>query len=390
MNVIPANVNTMSYQQTALDELTAKAALITQKNALIGFDGFTDKIFWIVKDRTGPGDNFTRVTDMAEFAKMISDAVGKSTSIEMLPRETIPGGNSVNMALGLIGHGIPVDFVGNIGEGIAEPVFEPFAKQCRSCKTVGASAVTNAIEFHNGKDMLSEVEAMECITFENMVNAAGGEDALCELFDKADVLGLVNYTKTPFMNDVFEKLQTQVLPKVSDKPRRFFFDLADQQRTADDMRKGLRIMAKFEQFGSVTLGLNLKEAQQLCSVFDFDLQEESEAGLKQMASELRETLSIDCVVVHPISSAACAYADGTVAWIEGAYCKSPKITTGAGDRFNAGFVLGQALGCTAETCLALGKTTSGYYVRTAISPNPEQMQDFLKRWTEGSLEELEG
>ena len=44
--------------------------------------------------------------------------------------------------------------------------------------------------------------------------------------------------------------------------------------------------------------------------------------------------------------------------------QQPKISTGAGDHFNAGFCLGRVLGFWLAESLCAGVATSGYYVRT--------------------------
>ena len=70
----------------------------------------------------------------------------------------------------------------------------------------------------------------------------------------------------------------------------------------------------------------------------------------------------------------------TTAWIPGPYTSKPKITTGAGDHFNAGFSLGQVLGLSPEACLTTGVCTSGHYVRTGESPSFDDLQTFLANW----------
>lgn len=48
------------------------------------------------------------------------------------------------------------------------------------------------------------------------------------------------------------------------EPRNFFFDLADpEKRTREDLLEVLCLIARFGAFGRVTLGLILKEAQQV-------------------------------------------------------------------------------------------------------------------------------
>jgi sugar/nucleoside kinase (ribokinase family) len=55
----------------------------------------------------------------------------------------------------------------------------------------------------------------------------------------------------------------------------------------------------------------------------------------------------------------------------------PRLSTGAGDHFNAGFALAQAAGLPLEECLAVGTATSGAYVRDAESPTLPRLCDML-------------
>ena len=142
------------------------------------------------------------------------------------------------------------------------------------------------------------------------------------------------------------------------KPGRvFFFDLADpEKRSSSDLVYALETIAKFEQFGRVTLGLNLKEAQQVHPALGLGTETETEDGLRRTAENIRKKLDLTTVVVHPKESAACATRDGTW-WVPGPYAAKPLITTGAGDHFNSGFVDGQLMGLSPEACLTLGVIT---------------------------------
>jgi sugar/nucleoside kinase (ribokinase family) len=59
--------------------------------------------------------------------------------------------------------------------------------------------------------------------------------------------------------------------------------------------------------------------------------------------------------------------------------REPKISTGAGDHFNAGFCLGRVLGLSLEESLCTGVAMSGYYVRTAQSPTILQLAGFVEK-----------
>jgi sugar/nucleoside kinase (ribokinase family) len=97
-----------------------------------------------------------------------------------------------------------------------------------------------------------------------------------------------------------------------------------------------------------------------------------------------EKLSLYCLVVHPTNEASTVI-DGCYYNVLGAFTPNPKLTTGAGDNFNAGFCLGQILGVSPEQSLILGVGTSGYYVRNAKSPTFAELQEFLKNWSIGNI-----
>jgi len=59
--------------------------------------------------------------------------------------------------------------------------------------------------------------------------------------------------------------------------------------------------------------------------------------------------------------------------------ENPKITTGAGDHFNAGFCATRMAGLSPTACLTFATSTSGYYVRTAQSPSVGQIENFLRQ-----------
>ena len=208
-----------------------------------------------------------------------------------------------------------------------------------------------------------------------------GAARLDEEIAGAALLAFVNWTMIPHMTAIFTSLVEEVLPRLPAAPDRVcFFDLADpEKRSVEDLRGALAAIARFQRFGRVVLGLNLKEAQQVAAALGFPQPGKDETSLRAAAAAIRGRLEVATVVIHPTESAACATAAGT-AWVPGPFTDRPLITTGAGDHFNAGFATGAVMGLDAEGCLALGVSTSGHYVRTGESPTLAQLETFLANW----------
>lgn len=369
----------MDFKTRTLQQLRAQRATLAQKRALVGFDGFVDTIVTPVALRAGQGDNFTPIGTIAEFGQRITAAAGKSTNLEFYPRMDKLGGNGPIMANALHAQGTDITYVGALGKSAVHPVFADLAAKAQVISLCDPAATT-AVEFTDGKLMLGMMRSLDEITPEKIAAVVGG-DNYRGMLATADLIALVNWTMIPNLTAVFVDLVQTVLPQVPVKPGRiFFFDLADpEKRSRADLVYALDTIGKFEQFGRVTLGLNLKEAQQVFDVLGFGKETETEHGLRAMAEKIRTRLDLTTVVIHPKEAAACATREGTH-WVPGPYVAQPLITTGAGDHFNAGFSAGQLMGLPPEACLGVGVCTSGHYVRTGRSPTLADLETFLANW----------
>jgi sugar/nucleoside kinase (ribokinase family) len=169
----------------------------------------------------------------------------------------------------------------------------------------------------------------------------------------------------------------EVIPHIERHGRKLFVDLADpEKRTQDDILDALRLLTRFQDQVDVILGLNLKESIEIADVLGLSGAAHAEAAIEENAVAIREKLDLYCVVIHPRHGAAAALDDHS-AKFAGPFVSVPKISTGAGDHFNAGFCLASVLGLKVEECLCVGVATSGYYVRTAQSPTGSQLADFI-------------
>jgi sugar/nucleoside kinase (ribokinase family) len=367
------------FRQRTLPLLAARRHDIGSRSAVVGFDGFVDTIVTPVGLRRSAGENFTPIATLTEFGQRIVAAAGKSTNIELYPRMDKLGGNGPIMANALLAGGARVTYIGAVGTPVVHPVFADMAAKARTI-SICAAAQTTAIECTDGKIMLGQMRCLDEISYDRICSVMG-EAAFHAEIASASLVALVNWTMIPNMTAIFAALTDHVLPKLPAAPNRiFFFDLADpEKRSTEDLRAALTAITKFRPFGRVTLGLNLKEAQQVSAALDCDAVTEQEPSLRAAATAIRAILQIDTVVIHPRESAASATEKGSW-WVPGPYTSNPLITTGAGDHFNAGYTTGQLLGFEPEACLTLGVCFSGHYVRTGESPTLPAIETFLANW----------
>ncbi len=366
------------FKPATLNELAQKGGVLGTKLAVVGFDGFIDRIIHAVAQRQGLGDNFTPFTGLAAFGERIAAAAGKSTNIELYLKQEQLGGNGPLMARALLAAGAGVRYVGALGRPTPHPLFADFAQRTQAV-SLGNPGVTHALEFPDGKLMLGEPRALEELNYARLVESVG-EGALLDLLARAHLIALVNWTQTPYMTEILEGLLTQALPTLDQRPRHFFFDLADPaKRLREELLAGLRVIARFQNFGNATLGLNLSEAQQTAAVLGVPIAASTPEGLQIAARNIREKLDLGCIVIHPVNGAACATRDGAW-WVEGPHCGTPAISTGGGDNFNAGFATAQLLGLSPPCCLTVAVTVSGFYVRNAHSPTLGEVAAFLRQW----------
>lgn len=374
----------MDYRETTLQELSAKASRVTEKSALVGFDGFVDKIVKPVGKRWGQGKNFEPIPTITDFAKRIGAAAGESANIELFEELEKLGGNGPIMANALRSIGCQVRYIGAVGNPYHR-VFEEFGNATQAVSLCDP-ALTYATEFHDGKIMFGSMQSLDQITFDRIVKVMG-EGAFFDVINRADLLAMVNWTMIPNMTAILESILDRVLPNLGPKElgRTFFFDLADPAKRSDgDLRTVINTISRYRSHGRAILGLNHAEAKQVAEVLELGHDDGSPEGLKSLAQRIRTETNLSAVVVHPRDGAACATKED--AWhVQGPFCENPLISTGAGDHFNAGFVTGLTLGLSVEASLTVAVSTSGYYVRTAESPSLSDISGFIHRWKSGDL-----
>ncbi|HEU0008553.1 MAG TPA: hypothetical protein VFT34_01930 [Verrucomicrobiae bacterium] len=365
-------------EQTAA-RLLGSIERVTRLRAFAGLDGFVDEIIHVVDQRDGP-EHFVRLGGIRALTERLAGAAGKSTNIELVNQRTKLGGNGPIMANALARLGVKVTYVGALGYPHLHPVFADFARNAE-VHGIADPGHTDALEFDDGKLMLTKTTSLNEVTWEN-IQRRYGHDKFMNHFSTADLVGFVNWTMIPGMSDLWASLLAKLSPAHAGARRVMFFDLADpEKRTSKDISRALELIAAFERFFEVILGLNEKEAYEVGEVLGLNTSNRARDGLGALALEIQKRTPVSTLVVHPVSFALAA-GGGVVAFVDGPFVERPLITTGAGDHFNAGFCLGKLLGFDNAASALCGVSTSGFYVRTAQSPGVEDLAGLMRQWPE--------
>ncbi|MBN2696712.1 MAG: hypothetical protein JXR38_04150 [Bacilli bacterium] len=359
----------------------------TNLKMVIGFDGFVDEIIHVVDKRL---DSFTitRMENISDLARRIDRASGLSTNIELLPIQKKIGGNGPIMCNALTKHNPSITYIGALGVPVVDGVFNEMADKA-TLISIANNGHTDALEFDDGKLLLGKMSSLNDITYEKLISILGKE-RIIELLGETNLFATVNWSMIPYMTELWQSLIENILPELPNRKQKpiFFVDLADpEKREPEEIRLALDLLREFKSKFFVVLGLNKKEAYDVANVlelFDSSSLEHMQISLEDLCFALYEYLEVDAVVVHPVDRSAVVL-NKTFYEDLGPYVKKPKLTTGAGDNFNAGFVLGLLLELEPDEALLTGMATSGYYVRNAKSPTFPELIEFMESWAKDEI-----
>lgn len=363
-----------------LDELAEKlleSKKNTPKTCFVGFDGFTDEISRAV-DKRSDGNKFSYIPTIKEFAKRVANASNKSCNIELIYQQKKLGGNAPILTNALLKTGHCITFAGTIGlPGKIETIFQPMAELCKKTISLGPSSYSDAVEFQDGKVIFGKLSSLSTVNYKNLISQINEKD-LIKTLEHTDLFASVNWTMLPEMTKLWQDLLQKIVPSFSspEKKRYLFVDLADPAKRSDqDLKEALETLLSFSTSYKVILALNAAEAQRLTQILPIPFKQSSE-NLSSLAKHLHENIPLSEIVIHKAETASSSSKQGTYN-VNFPLCKKPKLTTGAGDNFNAGYCKGVLQNFKPEESLALGMASGGFYVRHAKSPSLEELASFL-------------
>ena len=193
---------------------------------------------------------------------------------------------------------------------------------------------------------------------------------------------MVDWCNLPHSTDIWSGILKEVIPEIDDRVRHYFFDIADPSRRSDqDLNQALDVVSGYNKFGKVTLGLNENETEKLYSSLNRVNQtdEKKDITLIEKGTYIFKNIQVWNLLIHPINWSISINSNG-ISEIPGRVVSEPKISTGGGDNFNAGYCFGQLTGMDIEESMVIGMANSGAYVQNGQSSSLEVLKEYIDTW----------
>lgn len=352
-----------------------------QKQVFVGFDGFVDKIKKAVKQKK----NFETLyfKTLKEFALRISNATGKSGQVEMVTQRIKHGGNAPILSNTLGKLGIRSICLGSMGYPEKHSVFSDLNERCQIISVLDPGE-SDAVEFDDGKMIFSELSVFDQYNWKYIKKTAGLE-MLRKAVLESSLLAFVDWVNLPHASDIWEGVLEDIIKPSGRKDFLFLFDLCDpSKKTTEQIDEVLDLMGCFSSYGRVTLGLNENETLKIWAAIKGVDANDPESKSKmppvlEAGDFLYKSLSIDCLLVHPIDRTIVFHQRETLE-LQGRLVTHPKVLTGGGDNLNAGYCLGLLGGLSLTNCMLSGMAASGAYIQNGVSPDLKAILDYIGVW----------
>jgi hypothetical protein len=369
--------------------------------ALVGFDGYVDKIQKVVRSKSGTTSIY--YDTITQIADHVATLAGVSGQIEIRNLELKLGGNAPIMANSLGALGIKNTCIGTMGYPDLNNVFEEMNPNCEVI-SIAEPAQTNAMEFNDGKLIFSEVSTFEQLTW-TYVSAVAGVENLTKWIYESQLVAFVDWANLNHCTDIWQGILEDIIvnlnPSPSEKERNafyfssknltkgdsngmrhknFFFDLCDpSKRSKEEILAALAVINCYKPYGRTTLGMNENEARKVYTALNGENTESSD--LQTITAYIFSKISVHQVLVHPTDRSIICNKNG-VFEVKGRLVPEPRILTGGGDNLNAGFCLGLLMDLPIQQTMLLGMANSGAYITNGVSPEIGDLIHYLEVWSE--------
>ncbi|KTG30608.1 hypothetical protein [Haloferax profundi] len=337
---------------------------------VFGFDGYIDRVREFVSERQS-AEEYERVPTLEAFAERVNASVEaeSSLSFEWIQDGVRTGGHVSHLARAFGEMGFDPAIVGCLGDPPEDPFAEEFGDY--PLETLGAPGYTDAVEFGDGKLMLTEIGALMTLDWAD-IESRVGLDRLAELVDGAELLGMGYWSEMPELPDVARGIREDLWPTLSNPPETLLLDPGDlRKREPDVVAEGVSQVSALDDVVDVLVSANRYETRylaQLGGAAEGDFENESRAAF--------DHLGVTRFVGHGIDAAHLVDDDGIVS-VGVPKTDDPVLTTSSGDHFNAGLALGHVLGLGRTDSLVVGNAVAGHFVRNGTPPTYGAVHAFV-------------
>ena len=361
-----------------IPDIVSKLAKIQISNgtAFLGFDACIDNIVRVVKDKNGKevSEYFSDSSHLGEFLLNLDN---KSCGLELKTKLSKIGGNMVITGNALGNLGIKVECIGTFGLPEILPVFRSMSANC-TLHTIGDTITATALEFNNSKVIMFDPGPYNNLTWEGIRDFIG-ISKIIEMIRGKHLVSFVNWSEIENSSQIWQGFLDDILPKIPiNIPKPFFFtDFSDcSRKSKKEIQYALELLGRFGKHFKVHISLNQNEAALIAKAMDLHKTISDEDFIKK----LYRLINTDVLIIHRTDDAL-AFDGVSYKRCETFYCEEPKILTGGGDNFNAGFCYSLFLNLDLFESLLIANAVSGSYVKTGISPDKDNLIKFLKEFS---------
>jgi hypothetical protein len=336
---------------------------------LLGCDGFVDETYEIVEVRKSQAE-FIPMKKLKQFGELLVERADGGVGVELVPKRRCEGGFGINTGRVPACLGLKPCLPGLYGSPTIDPAYDEFKKIC-DLVSLGNPALTIALEFSDGKVLMSNLEAVSSLTWEDFKKHFG-EEKLNELFSGVDILGLGYWSLTANFDGLFQGFMEQY--EAGTPPRRMFFDFADiKKKSSESFIKSLELIKTFNSRIPMTFSLNEHEVLELFSRIGVGRPELKPAAIASALTIAREKIGFDELVVHtPEFAAASSAAEGEAHAIQDRQTNVIRLA-GAGDSFNGGFLCASLGDLPLKERLVVANAVTAFFVTRATAPTKEEL-----------------
>ncbi|QIO23251.1 hypothetical protein [Haloarcula sp. JP-L23] len=351
------------------------AEAIDAGRVVFGFDGYLDRVREVVADRTDP-DTYERLATIAAFGERVDRSVAADSSLtfEWLEEGRRTGGHTCHLARAFGTWSFDPTLVGMYGD----PVHEAFEAEFGEfdLNSMGAPGVTDAIEFDDGKLMLSEIGDTMHLDWAD-IGERFGHDRLAQRLDGADLLGMGYWSEAPNLPDILDGL-CDVWNDIETPPGHVLVDPGDVRKLdADRLRAGRKAIGRLDEVTDVVVSSNRAETGVLADAYSGEADRSFEAA----AEAVHEALDPTWFVGHGVDRSVVVSPAGTDS-VSVPAVDDPELTTSSGDHFNAGLGLGLVTDLSPAAAVVVGNAVAGHFVRTADQPSLGEVRSFVDTYDE--------